>query len=76
MRVDVRMAPKVAQCYRAFLDGVEVTNDCFAADDEEGWVDCYERDPNNNYRFRWHDGKLMPFKRFGLVRLERIAVDA
>ena len=30
----------------AFLDGVDVSSDCVAADDSEGWVDLIVRDEN------------------------------
>ena len=26
---------------RCLVDGVDVTNRCYAADDEEGWADCH-----------------------------------
>ena len=33
---------------RTFLNGVEVTHDCTAANDIEGWVDVLERDKDGN----------------------------
>lgn len=45
MRLDVRDADSQfeAMRHRCFLDGVDISMDCFAADDVEGWADCYVR---------------------------------
>ena len=40
MRVDVRETPK-AYAYRCYVNGKDVSDACFAADDVEGWADCY-----------------------------------
>ena len=42
MRVSVHDRPVSAWLgTRVYVDGVEVTNRCYAADDGEGWADCY-----------------------------------
>ena len=38
--VDVAVTPR-AQEFRCWLDGVEITNRCRAANDQEGWAEVY-----------------------------------
>ena len=44
MRVNVRETPDLLPC-RAFLGGVDVSDDCFEADDEAGYVLLYKKTP-------------------------------
>ena len=44
MRADIRQTPVAAKMLRCFLDGVEITNDCVAADEESGIAVCLKRD--------------------------------
>ena len=39
MRITVGETPD-AQSYRCILDGVDISNDCVAADSDEGWAEC------------------------------------
>jgi len=42
MRLSMRDdTAKEAVIHRAFLDGVDISNQCFALDTDEGWADCY-----------------------------------
>ncbi len=41
MRLDVNVDWQEARKYRCLVDGVDVTDRCFAADDIEGWADCF-----------------------------------
>ena len=46
MIIDVREDHDVIGKWRASLDGVDVTDRCFRADDEAGEVWCYVHDEN------------------------------
>ena len=46
--VKVGVTPDVHR-WRCFLDGVDVSNDAFEADDEAGWVKRYARDEGGRY---------------------------
>lgn len=35
--------------YRVWLDGEDISADCFAADDVEGWADCYVRGEEGSF---------------------------
>lgn len=70
MRVDVRMMGSEAQRYRCFLDGEEVTMRCFAADDVEGWAECYIQTEEGG--FLHVNGVLLTEKLKGNVVFERI----
>ena len=39
----------------AFLDGVDVSHLCVAADDDEGWVDLLVTDDNGRPVVDWHN---------------------
>jgi hypothetical protein len=41
---------KDAKLYIPFLNGVEVKN-CFLADEEEGYLECYKTDESGKYFF-------------------------
>ena len=69
MRVEVGVTPEWSQ-YRAFLDGVEVTNECFVADEEGGYVMVYVKDASEQFIYKG-DG-LGKERRNGVVRIERI----
>jgi len=58
---------------RVYLDGVDVTNDSFEADDIAGYVDCYIRDEvtGNFFRRKGEDGAAS-LRRYGDVRIELI----
>jgi hypothetical protein len=56
MRIDVsgHYSPddpvvQLAQSLRCFVDGVEVTNRCYAADDCEGIAECFAVDDSGQY---------------------------
>lgn len=71
MRVDVH-DPAIrggSVLYRCLLDGVDISNDCFASDDIEGWADCYVRERNGSAVIR--DGELVTVRRRGHVELIR-----
>ena len=50
---------------RALIDGEDVTRDCFAADDVEGWVDCFTK-----ARVFTTGGELASHRRWGYVVIE------
>lgn len=69
MNVDVRRDGD-AHAWRCWLDGREVTRDCFAADDGAGWVDLYLADALGRV---WYDrlrGGPIEYRTFGDVYLE------
>lgn len=41
--VSVDQHPRESKIARVCVDGVDVSRRCFAANDEEGWADCYVR---------------------------------
>ena len=40
---------------KIFLDGKEVTRDCYEADDEEGYVKCYKRNDFGDFYIDRHN---------------------
>jgi hypothetical protein len=60
MRLTVKEHPYESRLARCTLDGVDITTDCFAADEEEGWADCYCRNDEGQH-----------FLRGGMVAWER-----
>lgn len=72
MRVDLRIYPlppeMAARRYdRVFLDGVDVTNRCFLADDQEGIVGLYLHDESGHF-YRDGDGAASEFRK-GVITL-------
>lgn len=58
-----------ARLYRCWVDGVEVTDRCYAANDEEGWADCYKVD-GTGHKFI-ERGQVARERLTGVVRLEK-----
>jgi len=56
---------------RVFLDGRDVTNECFAFDADGGWADCWQKDAAGQY-VRDPDDPLrrVPVRLTGKVRVE------
>jgi len=55
--------------YRCLLDGVDISDACFAADDDEGWADCYQL--KDGQPFVADDGEFAVERRRGRVQLVR-----
>ena len=55
---------------RVFLDGVDVTNDSFEADDIAGYADCYLRDDDGKWMIDKDTGKLVFSRRYGNVLIK------
>ncbi len=77
MRVE---ASKGEVMYRVFLNDEDVSDLCFAADDDEGWADCYIREENEMLRVTSPDGsrpmgELATERRTGNVRIARMRGD-
>ncbi len=51
---------------QAFLDGVEVSNDCIEADDKQGWVELLVRDKQGRVKAGF-DGEPLVKQHFGTV---------
>ena len=69
MRIAVGENPEAFR-HRAFLDGVEVTNECFVADEEEGYVHLYLRNKDGRILYT-QDRKAFAWeRRDGVVRIE------
>jgi hypothetical protein len=51
---------------QAFLDGVDVSEDCTEADDEQGWVELLVRDKKGHVRIGFDDEPLVK-QHFGTV---------
>ena len=64
MRVSVKENLGEAIAYRCFLNGRDISKDTYAADDIEGWADCY---------IRGEDGIILrgspKERRYGLIKL-------
>ncbi len=57
MRIDVRQ-DKQHIGWKCILDGVDISRDCFAADDAEGWADCYVRNADGQKFLEGRDIKV------------------
>lgn len=68
MFVKIGVTPS-AQSYRAFLDGEDVSRDCYEASEEEGYVMLYSRD--NDGKKYIVNGQLVTERRTGHVRIQR-----
>ena len=55
---------------RVFLDGVDVTDDGFEADDIAGYVDCWIRGDDGKWMIDKDTGKLVSSRRYGNVLIE------
>jgi len=55
---------------RVFLDGVDVTDDGFEADDIAGYVDCWIRGDDGKWMIDKDTGKLVSYRRYGNVLIE------
>ena len=55
---------------RVFLDGVDVTNDAFEADDVAGYADCYLRGDDEKWMIDKDTGKIVFSRRYGNVSIE------
>jgi hypothetical protein len=51
---------------QVFLDGVEVSNECTEADDEQGWVELLVRDKQGHVKAGF-DGEALVKQHFGAV---------
>lgn len=55
--------------YVVYLNGKRI-KDCFTADEEQGYVDCYYRDNAGNF---WiNENRIVPMRMWGKVRIECI----
>lgn len=66
---------KDAMFYRCFLDGKEISNQCYAADEEKGWADTFVRFPDGRFHeeFRADGTKgFVTARLFGRVELKRM----
>lgn len=64
--VDVLEDPAYAGSFRCFVDGREVTDHCFRADDREGWADVYKLRDGRPYA---EAGRLPTERVYGRVEL-------
>ena len=55
---------------RVFIDGADVTNDAFEADDIAGYVDCWIRGDDGKWMIDRDTGKLVFTRRYGNVLIE------
>ena len=67
MRVDAHRYPPSPCACLVYLNGVEISDTCFAADDEEGWADCYKR--NEDGHIFMVDGRIQTERCFGQIRI-------
>ncbi len=70
MWLDIRVH-KEAKLYQPYLNGEKLKN-CFAANEEEGWVDIYLRDPDDHYILNEDKKSLKTTRLTGKVVLVKI----
>ncbi len=58
---------------QAFLNGVDVSAECVAADDKQGWVELLVRDKNGRIKVGF-DGEPLVSQHFGAVVIKLGAV--
>ena len=67
MRVSVKDTPELLPC-RAFLNGLNVSNQCFEADDHQGYVLVFKLDEDDH---KYAENDEAAWERLeGIVRLE------
>jgi len=70
MRASLKENCDVAKRCRVWLDSIEVTHDCFEADEEQGYVLLYKRD-ETGHLFHDPSGNGAAWERKdGIVRIE------
>jgi hypothetical protein len=71
VRIDCRGsdAEKAVGLWYVFLDGVEVTKDCYLADDEVGLVECWDRDAEGHFHIDPTNGEPVATVRYGHVEI-------
>lgn len=52
---------------KVFFGGVEISNMCYEADDQEGWAKCYKAGPDGKPFIE--NGELMKEQLFGEVKI-------
>ena len=68
MRVSMSENPNLARRCKAFLNGIDVSKDCFEADDDLGYVKVYKKDEDER---RYREGDEAAWERkWGEVRIE------
>lgn len=78
LTVDAWMiAKRHGEYLHVFLDGVEVTTDCYFADDVAGFVACYVRNGEDRIELDQETHEIKRVTRFGKVEIiaERIGRD-
>jgi hypothetical protein len=53
MKVDIHENPALAKRCRVYLDGVDISRDCYAADDATGEALCYRQDAEGKPYKEW-----------------------
>jgi len=59
------------ECYKVYLDGQDISKDCFEADDRAGYVVCYRRDEHGRFRVGL-DNEIPTARRDGKVEFRPI----
>jgi hypothetical protein len=67
MRADIRQEGSASKHLKCFLDGYDISDDCFAADEEKGLALCYRR--LGSRLISDESGKLIIVRRTGKVEL-------
>lgn len=67
MLVDIRQWPTDIGA-RAFWEGIEVSDQCFAADDVEGWADIFVMDADGQLAIE--GGELVSTRLHGRVEID------
>jgi hypothetical protein len=66
--VSVATHPRECRIARVRVNGIDVTRDCFAADDEQGFADCFERNEHGRHYAR--DGNVARQRLTGAVVID------
>ncbi|GAG21536.1 unnamed protein product [marine sediment metagenome] len=70
MRASIAENPQFASKCRAWLDDVEVSNDCFEADEEQGYVLVHKRNEAGRLTPDPVTGRPLWERKEGIVRIE------
>ena len=69
MWLDIKIH-KEARFYQPYLNGVKL-DDCFAANEEEGWADCYKKNSEGHHFLNDDKIDVVRERVFGKVELKR-----
>lgn len=67
--ISIGTHPFLMHCTRVHLDGIDVTTRCYAANDVDGWVDCWKLNADG-HKYLDDDGEAAQERLHGTVVIE------